>query len=75
MECMTSIEHIRKSRHVLDAYRIFKRGNAADSQRNWLEFASGKRPHVYDKFISFQDIEDTDIVLKLIDTTPLGEVR
>ena len=73
MEFMTSIEHIRNSRHVLDAYRIFKRGNAVDSKRNWFEF--GKRPHVYDKFISFQDIEDTDIVLKLIDTTPLGEVR
>ena len=29
----------------------------------------------YDEFISFQDIKDTDIVLKLIDATPLGEVR
>ena len=75
MEFMTSIEHIRNVRHVLDTYRIFKRGNAADSKRNWFEFTSGKKPHVYDKFISFQDIKDTDIVLKLIDTTPLGEVR
>ena len=75
MEFMTSIEHIRNVRHVLDTYRIFKRGNAADSKRNWFEFASGKRPHVYDEFISFQDIKDTDVVLKLIDTTPLGEVR
>ena len=76
MEFMTSIEHIRNVRHVLDTYRIFKRGNAADSKRNWFAFASGKRPHVYDEFMSFQDIKDTDIVLKLIDATPpLGEVR
>ena len=75
MEFMTSIEHIRNVRHVLDTYRIFKRGNATDSDRNWFEFASGKRPHVYDEFISFQDIKDTDIVLKRIDTIPLGEVR
>ena len=34
MEFMTSIEHIRNVRHVLDTYRIFKRGNAADSKRN-----------------------------------------
>ena len=70
MEFMTSIEHIRNVRHVLDTYRIFKRGNAADSKRNWFAFASGKRPHVYDEFMSFQDIKDTDIVLKLIDATP-----
>ena len=43
MEFMTSIEHIRNV-----TYRIFKRGNAADSKRNWYEFASSKRPHVYD---------------------------
>ena len=75
MEFMTSIEHIRNVRHVLDTYGIFKRGNAVYSKRNWFEFARGKSPHVYDEFISFQDIKDTDIVLKLIDTTPLGEVR
>ena len=75
MEFMTSIQHIRNVRHVLDTYRIFKRGNAADSKRNWFEFASGKRLHVYEEFISFQDIKDTDIVLKLVDTTPLKEVR
>ena len=75
MEFMTSKEHTRNVRHALDTYRIFKGGNAADSKRNWFEFASGKRPYVYDKFISFQDIKDIDIVLKLIDTTPLGEVR
>ena len=34
MEFMTSIEHIRNVRHVLDTYRIFKRGNTADSKRN-----------------------------------------
>ena len=72
---MTSMEHIRNVRHVLDTYRIFRRGNAADSKRNWFEFVSGKRPHVYDEFFSIQDIKDTDIVLKIIDTTPLGEVR
>ena len=72
---MTSIEHIINVRHVLGTYWIFKRGNAADSKRNWLEFASGKRPRVHDEFISFQDIKDTDIVLKLIDKTPLREVR
>ena len=75
MEFMTSMEHIRNVRHVLDTYRIFNRGNTTDSERNWFEFASGKRPHVYDEFISFQDIKDTDIVLKRINTTPLGEVR
>ena len=64
-----NIEHIRNIRHVLDTYRIFKRGNAADSKRNWFEVASVKRTHVHDKFISFQDIKDTVIVLKLIDTT------
>ena len=70
MEFMTNIAHIRNVRRVLDTYRIFKRGNAEDSKRNWLEFASDKRPQVYDKFISFQHIKDTDIVFKLIDTTP-----
>ena len=75
VEFMTSMEHIRNVRHVLDTYRIFRRGNAADSKRNWFEFVSGRRPHVYDEFISIQDIKDTDIVLKIIDTTPLGEVR
>ena len=74
MEFMTSIQHIRNVRHVLDTYRIHT-GNAADSKRNWFEFASGKRLHVYEEFISFQDIKDTDIVLKLVDTTPPGEVR
>ena len=44
MELMTSIEHIRNVRHVLYTYRIFQRGNAADSKRYWFEFASGKRP-------------------------------
>ena len=48
MEFMTSIEHIRNV-----TYRIFKRGNAADSKRNWFEFASSKRPHVCDEFMSF----------------------
>ena len=75
LQFMTSIEHVRNVKPVVDTYRIFKRGNAADSKRNWFEFASGKRPHVYDEFISFQDIKDTDVVLKLTDTTPLGEVR
>ena len=75
MEFMTSIEHIRNVRHVLYTYRIFQRGNAADSKRYWFEFASGKRPHAYGEFISSQDVKNTDIVLKLIDTTPLGEVR
>ena len=51
MEFLTSIEHIKNVTYVLDAYRIFKRGNAADSKRNWFEFTSGKRPHVYDEFI------------------------
>ena len=64
-----NIEHIRNVRHVLDTYRIFKRGNAADSKRNWFEVASVKRTHVHDKFISFQDIKDIVVVLKLIDTT------
>ena len=53
MEFMTNIAHIRNVRRVLDTCQIFKRGNAVDSKRNWFEFASGKRPHVYDKFISF----------------------
>ena len=70
MEFMTNIAHIRNVRRVLDTYRIFNRGNAVFSKRNWLEFATGKRPHVYDKFISFQDIKDTDILFKLIDKTP-----
>ena len=70
MEFMTSMQHIRNVRHVLDTYRIFKRSNAADSKRNWFQFASGKRLHVYEEFILFQDIKDTDIVLKLVDTTP-----
>ena len=48
---MTSIEHMRHVRYVLDTYRIFKKGNAADSKRNWFEFASGKKTHVYHKFI------------------------
>ena len=75
IECMTSIEHIRNFRHVLDTYQIFKRDNTADSKRNLFEFASGKKPHVYDEFISFQDIKDSDIVLKLIDTISLREIR
>ena len=53
MEFMTNIVHIRNVRRVLDTCQIFKRGKAVDSKRNWFEFASGKRPHVYDKFISF----------------------
>ena len=39
MEFMTNIAHIRNVRRVLDTYRIFKRGNAVDSKRNWFELA------------------------------------
>ena len=74
MEFMTSIEHVRNTRHVFYNYRIFKRGNAADSKRNWFGFASAKKLHVYHELISFQDMKDTDIVLKPIDTASLGEV-
>ena len=55
---------------VLQANRLTK-----CAERNWFEFANRKRPHVYNEFMSFQDIKDTDIMLKLIDATLLEEVQ
>ena len=73
-EFLDNIQHLKNIKQILDSYRIFQRGNAADSKKGWFEFVTHKKPHIYREFISFNEMTDADVMSKIIESKYLGEV-
>ena len=69
-----NIQHLKNIKQILDSYRIFQRGNAADPKKGWFEFITHKKPHIYDEFISFHEMTDADAMSKIIDSKYLAKV-
>ena len=42
--------------------------------QGWFEFVTHKKPHIYDKFISFHEMVDADVMSKITDSKYLGKV-
>ena len=67
-EILDNIQYLKNKKQILDSYRIFQRGNVADSKKVWFEFKTHKKHHIYDEFISFHEMADTDVMSKIIDS-------
>ena len=73
-EFLDNIQHLKNINQILDSYRIFQRGNAADSKKGWFEFVTHKKSNIYDEFISFREMTDADVMSKIIESKYLGKV-
>ena len=67
-EFLDNIQHLKNIKQMLDSYRIFQRGNAANSKKGWFEFITHKKPRICDEFISFHEMTDADVMSKIIDS-------
>ena len=73
-EFLGKIQYLKNIKQILDSYRIFQRGNAADSKKGWFELITHKKPHIYDEFISFHEMTDGNVMSKIIDSKYLRKV-
>ena len=63
-ELLDNIQYLKSKKKILGLYRIFQRGNVADSKKGWFEFKTHKKPHTYDEFIYFHEMTLADCDVK-----------
>ena len=73
-EFLDNIQHLKKIKQILNSYRIFQRGNTAVSKPGWFELITHKKSQMYDKFLSFHEMADADVMSGITDSKYLGKV-
>ena len=61
-------------KQILDPCRSSEGVNVVDSKKGWVGIITHKKPNIYDKFMSFHEITDADVMSKIIDSKYFGNV-